>query len=420
LALGYTPLSGAHGPRPAQAAVDCIEEHRLRVDFIDDDTDDLLTAGGASVQITPDPRDGVGSRTYDDQGSNDENLPVVGRIHEDDACEVSSPDQYSLTVQDLPAGCDVVGDSTRTTTLTSNATVTFHVNNCLDDSDVEIDIDPDRRFLGCGQRTDIDVRVEIEDGTPPDGTDVHFSTNLGSVSPADRDTSGGMASTEYRAPSFSGGTATIRVTVEGISETTTISIGCNVNVAPAQLEFPSATCGGSNANVTFSWDSNNAGHQWLDLTLFDNGFQDGTFINTSAMTPGTERITWNGLIKGLPHYWRVNTLTEAGWVTSGTGTFVPCGGPQIRGVTYVCTGGGRASVTFYWSPPTPSGRANWLDQTLFDPNFGAFLNAGPMENSRSSFTWNGILANLQHFWRFSTLFGNDWVRSNTGSFVAYC
>ncbi|MPZ47793.1 MAG: hypothetical protein GEU75_00480 [Dehalococcoidia bacterium] len=425
LALIGAVAGGPGAPRAALAAIDCDDEHRLRIDFFDDETDDLLTVAGTSVRVDPDPRDGNGTRLYVDNGSNDEEGSTTGRIHEEDACDVtdmSTPTAYTITVESLPANCDVIGDASQMTTLTQNQTVTFHVDNCLEDDDVDLDISPDRRFLDCSERTDINVRVEIEGVEAADGTDVDFSTDRGSLSPSSEETVDGEVEVEYRAPSSSGGTATIYVTVLGITETTTISIGCNVNVGPANLGFPQASCRGNSADVTFYWGPNNGGTQFLDLTLYDNNFAGGTFVNTNGLSSSTDRYTWDGLIAGIPHYLRINTLTDAGWVTSATGTFVPCGGPQIRGITYACIGGGRAAVTFHWSPSTPSGRTTWLDLSVFNNGFGGgtFANAGPMVHDWLNWTWIGVGANQTHYWRVSTLFGNNWDRSSTGSFVAFC
>ena len=63
-----------------------------------------------------------------------------------------------------------------------------------------------------------------------------------------------------------------------------------------------------------------------------------------------------------------------------------------------------------------------MDLSLFNNGFanGTFANAGPMVHDWLNWTWSGILANQTHYWRISTLFGNNWARSSTGSFVAFC
>jgi hypothetical protein len=337
--LGCATLALFEGGRDTptvHAEIDCSDQHRLRIEIVHDNTGLRLDEDGSEVHISPAPREGDGTTEFEDGEGNDD-ADATGRIDIDNACEMTSsgsPDEYSITVQDLPEDCDVVGSATRTTTLTSDETLTFRVRNCEDD------------------------------GGPDNGG------------------------------------------------------GSNV---PASLGFPQANCAGSLANVTFYWGSNNSGLQFLDLTLIDNNFASGTFVSSGALSSGTGRFTWNGLVAGRPHFWRVNTLTDSGWVTSSSGTFVPCGAPQVRGITYACIGGGQAAVTFHWSPATPAGSTTWLDLSIFNNGFaGAFVNAGPMGHDWLNFTWFGILANQQHYWRVSSLFGGDWARSSTGTFVAFC
>jgi hypothetical protein len=128
------------------------------------------------------------------------------------------------------------------------------------------------------------------------------------------------------------------------------------------------------------------------------------------------------VLTNTPHFWRVSAQTAEGFVVSGTGAFVACGGPEVRGISFACTGFGTASVTFFYSPSSPPGIANWLDISTVDPNFapGTFLGAGPFPFYGQSFTWNGILADLTHFWRYNTLFPGGWVPSSTGEFFADC
>jgi hypothetical protein len=323
-------LIGGPSNGTAEGAQDCSIEHRLRVEIFDDDTGARLNDNGTEVQITPAPRVEDAATEFED-GEEGDDASGAGRIDIDEACQVTSTDEpaaYTITVQTLPGGCDLVGDDTETTTLTGNETVTFHVDDCRP----------------------------------------------------------------------------------------------GVGTAPANLGFPQADCNRSTADVTFYWGPNQAGLQFLDLSLTDNNFASGTFVNTSALNENTDRFTWTGLSSGVPHYWRINTLTDDGWVSSFTGTFVPCGTPQVRGITYSCIGGGLAAVTFSWSPATPSGSTTWLDLSIFNNGFdgGSFINAGPMGHDWLNWTWPGIMANQTHYWRVNTLLGNDWARSNTGSFVAYC
>lgn len=91
---------------------------------------------------------------------------------------------------------------------------------------------------------------------------------------------------------------------------------------PATLGVQQACDGtGSSVAVTFKWSANSAGPQWLDLSMQNNGFAPGTFVGAGPVGSGQGTYTWQGLAKGGTHFWRVNTLTTAGWRSSDTGSF---------------------------------------------------------------------------------------------------
>ncbi len=71
-------------------------------------------------------------------------------------------------------------------------------------------------------------------------------------------------------------------------------------------------------SVVLKWTSNDAGPQWIDLSLFDNQFAPGTFLGTGPLPAGQESVVWNGLLPATWHFARVNTLTSGGWVASKT------------------------------------------------------------------------------------------------------
>jgi hypothetical protein len=413
------------GTAPALADVNCGNDHRLRVDLIDDETGDLLAFPGTTVELDPDPIDGAGTRDYVDNGANDDN-PAVGRIDEDDACEVTGtgtgPTAYAVQVEELPDDdCELNSADSQSTTLTGNSSVTFPVEDCDPAGVSGIAVAASATSVGCSGTSTITATLTPSNGTVPDGTEVTFSTNAGSVNPTTATTTSNAASTTFTAPASSGGSATITATSMGVSGSTTVTVNCGGGpVAAASLGFPTATCGAS-TNVTFWWGPNRAGNQWLDLSLVDNNFAAGTFVGAGPIGPEAGSFNWNGLTPGLPHFWRVNTLTAEGWTTSFTGTFVACSGPEIRAATYGCLGGGQAVVQFHWSPSTPSGNGTWLDLSIFNNGWSdSFINAGPMGHDWLNFTWSGILANTTHFWRINTLFGNTFDPSSTGQFTAFC
>jgi len=195
------------------------------------------------------------------------------------------------------------------------------------------------------------------------------------------------------------------------------------------LGFPASVCNGAfpfptTANVTLTWiGPTSVSNIYLDLSLFDNNFADGTFL-TTALPPGTTSYTWNGLLPNFVHFWRVTGQGNDGnWVMSDFQRFTPCGPQRLLDLQYACTGAGGATVTFRWAPTSSPGLLQYLDLTIFNNGFApdTFINTGPLPPSQQAIVWQGILANVQHFYRVNTLtafFG--WGPSQTGSFVAQC
>jgi hypothetical protein len=194
------------------------------------------------------------------------------------------------------------------------------------------------------------------------------------------------------------------------------------------LNFPTSQCVGSfpfpsSANVTFSWTGpQNVSEVHLDLTQFDNNFQTGTFA-TAVLSPGTTSFTWLGLTPGQAYQFRVVGVgLDGNNVSSDIVRFTPCGTQRLLILAYVCTGGGRATVTFRWAPTSSPALLQYLDLTLFNNNFapGTFLGAGAMPPSQQDLIWPGILANVQHFFRVNELTVFGWGPSQTGTFIAFC
>jgi hypothetical protein len=77
----------------------------------------------------------------------------------------------------------------------------------------------------------------------------------------------------------------------------------------------------SQVSVSFNWVSYNEGLQWFDLSLSNNGFAPGTFVGIGPLGSSQTSFTWDGILSGLTHYMRVNTLTPYGWSVSQTLAF---------------------------------------------------------------------------------------------------
>lgn len=89
----------------------------------------------------------------------------------------------------------------------------------------------------------------------------------------------------------------------------------------AGLPVSSSQSCGSNGriDVTFRWTPSPsflAQQQWVDLSIFNNGFIRGTFIGTGPFPLATAAFTWYGLLPSTTHYWRVNTLVSGTWTPS--------------------------------------------------------------------------------------------------------
>ena len=92
--------------------------------------------------------------------------------------------------------------------------------------------------------------------------------------------------------------------------------------APATtLGVVGAACTGRtdhSVRITFVWRASGAGPQWLDLSIFGNGFAPGSFVTAPSFGPGAWGFVWDGLLEGATHFARLNTLTRAGWMPSAT------------------------------------------------------------------------------------------------------
>jgi hypothetical protein len=163
--------------------------------------------------------------------------------------------------------------------------------------------------------------------------------------------------------------------------------------------------------------------QWVDLSLNNNGFAGDSFIGFGPLNGPTNQIQWNGLLPGQTHWWRVSAgVPGTGWVFSQTGAFTPCGtNPAAGTTTFVCTGQGRATVTFGLGPPPAGTSASWVDLSVFNNGFapGTFV-GGNATSVTTSFAWNGILANAPQWWRVNNLTPGGWVSSATRAVMPTC
>ena len=79
--------------------------------------------------------------------------------------------------------------------------------------------------------------------------------------------------------------------------------------------------GPHSVRAIFLWTPSQAGPQWFDLSISNDGFAPGNFIGLGGYEPGRWGLVWDGLLQGTTHYARVNTLTSEGWKASRTLSF---------------------------------------------------------------------------------------------------
>jgi hypothetical protein len=139
----------------------------------------------------------------------------------------------------------------------------------------------------------------------------------------------------------------------------TFVTGCGAGAparAPVTAGVTQQCDGAGNVTVTFSWQANAGGSQWLDLSTMNNGFAPGTFVGAGPVPSGGASFTWRGIARNLVHYWRVNALTASGWLSSDTGAFA----------SLTCLPPMKACVG-YMAGYTPTGRAE-CEQIVAGPD----------------------------------------------------
>jgi hypothetical protein len=75
------------------------------------------------------------------------------------------------------------------------------------------------------------------------------------------------------------------------------------------------------ARVIFLWGTSRGGPQWLDLSIYNDGFAPGTFVTPPGFGREAWGFVWDGLLQGTTHFARINTLTSQGWKSSATVSF---------------------------------------------------------------------------------------------------
>ena len=175
--------------------------------------------------------------------------------------------------------------------------------------------------------------------------------------------------------------------------------------------------------VIFRWTPGGQGPQWLDLSLSNNGFIPGTFVNAGPLDAGQSSFAWDGLIPDATHFLRVNTWTSGGWEPSPTYRFTtgvchpPASVPIVFEERCSITQPGRVSVTLHWTPGDAG--QQWVDLSLFNNGFaaGTFIGAGPLPSGQSALIWDGLVEHATHYLRVNTLTAIGWRSSPVTRFT---
>ena len=99
------------------------------------------------------------------------------------------------------------------------------------------------------------------------------------------------------------------------------SRGPNASEAAEYQLYVDQECSAHGVIAFFTWSgaSPAATEQWLDLSLFNNEWQPGSFLGGGPMAATTTAHTWDGLIPNTVHYVRLNQkLSDGAWDPSAT------------------------------------------------------------------------------------------------------
>jgi hypothetical protein len=202
-----------------------------------------------------------------------------------------------------------------------------------------------------------------------------------------------------------------------------VEAGANfVTVAAQQCLGP------NEVRVGFTWTGYNEGPQWVDLSLSDNGFFPGTFVGLGPLASSQTSFTWDGILAGLTHFLRVNTLTAAGWSTSPTIAFTtrndcqfvaqvaPGVGASNLALSQMCLLNGSPRVALTWTSSNQG--QQWLDNSAYSAYFEqySFTSVGPFVSNQTAYNWDGLVPGSVHFVRINTGTPSGWIGSPTSTF----
>jgi hypothetical protein len=184
------------------------------------------------------------------------------------------------------------------------------------------------------------------------------------------------------------------------------------------------TCLSANTvRVEFAWNPSGSGTQWLDLSLFNNGFAPNTFLGAGPLSPGTSTLFWDGIATNRVHYFRINTFNGSFWEPSATASFttpncsvVFSGATNLHLNSQACLSNGLTRVDLGWTPSQQG--IQFVDISVFNNGFnGGFTGIGPLAPAQNRLVLDNVGANIVLFVRVNTLTPGGWIPSLTLAFT---
>lgn len=171
--------------------------------------------------------------------------------------------------------------------------------------------------------------------------------------------------------------------------------------------------------VVFRWNPSWGDEQWLDLSLFNNGFVPGTYLGYGPFTGTASGVTWFGLLPNRVHYTRINTRDIYEWEPSTTAVLrtrdcTSNTSAQLGPVSDVSCNSARVN----WTVASPAGPQQYVDVGT-DPSFapGTFRGYGPFALYQNTYQLIHLNRQTTYFWRVNTWTGTSWLPSAVGSFT---
>ena len=189
----------------------------------------------------------------------------------------------------------------------------------------------------------------------------------------------------------------------------------------AVLYHPSAECASSSGTVTLEWTPlAGATSQWLEISVHDNGFAEGTFTRVN-LAQGQKSRSMPALEREIPNYWRIVSATSSGEIASEMKAFVPCGAPFLLWGPLECRNYTSAAVRFRWAPAANFEGEQWIEFDT-DGNWSGedFWKAGPFSPALETARRSDFTDGVGYAFRVVRVVDGEREVSSTGWFMPDC